>query len=252
MASQVIEAPRQTSTKSTNGVAKHVYPTKNGTPSAPPLESGDRLARTEFERRYTANPEIKKAELVEGVVYVASPLRVKQHGEPHGHLNTWIGVYVASTSPLRFSDNSTFRLDMDNEPQPDISVWIDRGPLARATVDEDDFLVGVPELLIEIAASSAAVDLTAKKNAYRRNGVQEYLVLQVYEQKTSWFVWNEGEYQEIQPDEDGLLRSRVFPGLWLDSAKFWAGDLAGLLAVVQQGISSKEHQEFIERLKSTE
>lgn len=252
MASQVVDVTRQTTTKATNGVAKHIFSAKNGTLSTPPLESGDRLSRAEFERRYNAHPEIRKAELIEGVVYVASPVRVRKHGTPHSHITIWLGNYIVATPGLQIADNSTFRLDIDNEPQPDISVWIESGPLARASVDEDDYLIGAPELLIEVAASSAAVDLTSKKNSYRRNGVQEYLVLQVYEQITTWFEWQEGEYKEIQPDADGFLRSRVFPGLWFDPTKFWAGDLAGLLAVVQQGISSKEHQEFIERLKSTE
>ena len=248
MASQVVEATKPAKAHSKDVPANGHLAQKNGNSLIPPLESGDRLSRAEFERRYNAHPEIKKAELIEGVVYVASPVRVRKHGVPHSHINGWLATYVAATPGLQIADNSTFRLDIDNEPQPDVSVWIEKGPLARATVDEDDYLIGAPELLIEIAASSAGVDLTAKKNAYRRNGVQEYMVLQVYEQKTSWFEWHEGEYREIEPEADGTVRSRVFPGLWFDSAKFWAGDLSGLLAVVQQGIASAEHSNFAERL----
>lgn len=253
MTSQVAEVVKAQDTpfavKTKNGVSKLHVTKQNGTLPIPPLESGDQLSRAEFERRYNAHPEIKKAELIEGVVYVSSPVRVRQHGTPHSHINGWLTIYVAATPGLGIADNSTFRLDIDNEPQPDISVWIEKGPLARAFVDEDDYLAGAPELLIEVAASSAALDLTVKKNAYRRNGVQEYLVLQVYERKSSWFEWHEGEYKQIEPDENGILRSHVFPGLWFDSEKFWSGDLAGLLALVQQGIATEEHKAFVESLK---
>ena len=215
----------------------------------PPLESGDRLTRAEFERRYTLHPELKKAELIEGVVYVASPLRVKQHGEPHSHIITWLGIYLASTPGLRMADSSTYRLDDENEPQPDVSVWIDQPGRGGAQIDADDYLIGAPELLVEVAASTASIDLGDKKRAYQRKGVQEYLVLQVYEQQVSWFTWHGGEYQEILADEQGILQSRIFPGLWLDAAKFWAGDIGGLLAALQAGLATPEHSNFVESLK---
>ena len=215
----------------------------------PPLESGDRLTRAEFERRYKFHPEIKKAELIEGVVYVASPLRVKQHGEPHSHIITWLGVYLASTSGLRMADSSTFRLDDDNEPQPDVSVWIDQSEDGQAQIDADDYLIGAPELLVEVAASTVSIDLGDKKEAYQRIGVQEYLVLQVYEQKTAWFTWRAGAYHELEADAQGILRSGIFPGLWLDPQKFWAGDLAGVLAVLQQGLTRSEHAAFVQKMK---
>lgn len=214
----------------------------------PPLESGDRLTRAEFERRYMLHPELKKAELIEGVVYVASPLRVKQHGEPHSHIITWLGVYLASTPGLRMADSSTYRLDDENEPQPDVSVWIDQPGQGGAQIDADDYLVGTPELLVEVAASTASIDLGDKKRAYQRQGVQEYLVLQVYEQQVSWFTWRDGEYHEIVADEQGILCSRIFPGLWLDPAKFWAGDIGGLLATLQAGLATPAHSAFVENL----
>src|SRR5687767_3807380 len=66
--------------------------------SKPPLNSGDHLSRAEFERRYQAHPEIKKAELIEGVVYLPSPVRHDQHGHPHFNIITWLGLYCASVS----------------------------------------------------------------------------------------------------------------------------------------------------------
>ena len=218
-------------------------PPVNGTNGhSPALESGDRLTRAEFERRYKAHPEIKKAELIEGVVYVAAPVRVNQHGVPHSRITGWLGVYQAATPGLNIADNATLRLDLDNEPQPDVAVWLDAG---GAMVTMDDYLAGAPELIVEIASSSVALDLHAKLHAYRRNGVQEYLVILPQEARMRWFCWQDGETTELQPDAEGILKSRVLPGLWLAAQPFWQGDLAGLLAVLQQGIASAEHQAFV-------
>jgi Uma2 family endonuclease len=133
-------------------------------------------------------------------------------------------------------------------PQPDVCVWIDQTHGGQAQLTEDDYLAGSPELIVEVAASSAAYDLHDKRNAYRRNGVPEYLVLLTYEQRAIWHHWHEGQYAEVLPDEQGIIRSQVFPGLWLEPARFWAGDLAGLLALVQQGVNSPEHADFVQRL----
>jgi Uma2 family endonuclease len=214
----------------------------------PPLESGDRLTRAEFERRYSARPDIKKAELIEGVVYVASPIRVERHGEPHSHVIVWLGNYCAASAGIRLTDNSSLRLDLDNEPQPDVAVWIDEPYGGGAYVGEDDYLEGAPELIAEVVGSSAAYDLHDKRNAYRRNRVQEYVVLLTTERRTVWYTWREGEYHELTPDEQGILRSRVFPGLWFSPSHFWAGDLAGLLAVLQQGLATPEHAAFVQEL----
>lgn len=215
----------------------------------PPLDSGDRLTQAEFERRYHLHPEIKKAELIEGVVYVASPVRIKQHSVPHARIMAWVTHYWVATPGILVADNGTYRLDEENEPQPDVSVWIDQ--VGNAQIDEDDYLVGAPELLIEVAASTASIDLGAKKEAYRRQGAQEYLVLQVYEQKTTWFTLRDGAYQEIEANAEGILRSVVFTGLWLDPQKYWAGDMAGVLAILQQGVTTPEHTTFVETLAST-
>lgn len=215
--------------------------------SIPPLENGDRLSRAEFERRYRAHPEIKKAELIEGVVYVASPVRVRKHGTPHSKITIWLGIYLESTHGVEIADNSTLRLDLDNEPQPDVSVWIEGG---KAFVDDDDYLQGAPELLVEVAGSSATIDLNSKLHAYRRNGVGEYLVLLTHEKEVRWFSFEQGETQPIEADADGVLCSRIFPGLHLHPAYFWQGNLPGLLDVLRKGIATPEHAMFVERLQS--
>lgn len=211
-----------------------------------PLENGDRLSRIEFERRYTAMPKVKKAELIEGVVYMASPLRHRSHGQPHAAIMALLSAYWVATPGVNLGDNSTVRLDLDNEPQPDALLRIESG--GRSLVSTDDYLEGSPELIVEIAASSAAYDLHDKKQVYRRNGVQEYIVWQVYENKLDWFSLTEGEYLPLQPDESGVVKSLVFPGLWLSIPLILTGDLAKAIAVLQSGLNSPEHAQFIELL----
>ncbi len=213
-----------------------------------PLESGDRLNRDEFERRYSAMPHLKKAELIEGVVYVPAALRFRSHGQPHGRLKTWLGVYAASTLGVALGDNSTVRLDLDNEPQPDAVLLIEESAGGQTRLSDDDYVEGAPELVAEIAASSAAIDLHDKKRAYRRNGVREYIVWQVYEQKLDWFYLQEGEYVSLPVDEDGVIRSQVFPGLWLAVDNLLAENMAQVLAVLQAGLDSPEHTAFVQQL----
>jgi Uma2 family endonuclease len=212
------------------------------------LESGDRLTRAEFERRYDAMPELKKAELIEGVVYVGSPVRLKAHGAPHGLVVTWLGVFTAATPGVRFADNTTVRLDLDNEPQPDALLCIEPAAGGRARETEDDYLEGPPELVVEVAASSASLDRHAKLHVYRRNGVQEYLIWQVLDRRVEWFALEEGIYVPLTPDERGVIHSRVFPGLRLDMHAMEAGDLARVLAEQQTALGSDTHRAFIAHL----
>jgi Uma2 family endonuclease len=220
------------------------------TREVPPLENGDRLTRAEFMRRYDAMPDLKKAELIEGVVYVPSPVRQKYHGRQHHHLLTWIGNYEAGTPGLEGGDNSTILLDLDNAPQPDGVLFIQPDHGGQVKINEDGYIAGAPDLVAEVAASSASYDLHDKLNAYRRNGVREYVVYRVFERKVDWFVLKEGRFEALETSADGLLRSTIFPGLWLDAAALIRGDLATVLAVVQQGLSSPEHTEFAARLQA--
>lgn len=211
----------------------------------PPLESGDRLTRFEFERRYEAMPHLKKAELIEGVVYVASPLRFRSHSQPHSRLVTWLGVYQASTQGVELGDNPTVRLDLDNEPQPDAVLLITESAGGQARLSEDDYVEGAPELIAEVAASSTAIDLGDKKRAYRRNGVREYIVWQVFDQKIDWFSLQDDDYTLLMPNDQGIVRSQVFPGLWLQVSAMLEGEMQQVLAVLQQGLGSVEHQAFV-------
>ena len=217
--------------------------------AVPALENGDRLTRAEFERRYEAMPQMKKAELIEGVVYVPSPVRHRQHGSPHANLITWLGLYTANTPGVEVGDNSSVRLDLDNEPQPDALLFIDPACGGQVRISDDGIIEGAPELVAEVASSSVSYDLHAKLHVYRRNGVREYIVWRVLEQAVDWFVLRDGQYERMPQDAQGLVRSEVFPGLWLDPAALLRGDLATVLAMVQQGLASPEHHAFVARLR---
>lgn len=228
-------------------MATHAQQDKSVESDVPPLRAGDRLTREEFERRYEAMPEVKKAELVEGVVYMPSPVSAEEHGEPHFDFVTWLGVYRAHTPGVRGGDNSTLRLDLDNMPQPDAYLRVE-SECGGQTRMVEGYIEGGPELIAEVAASSASYDLHDKLNAYRRNGVQEYVVWRVWDQQFDWFQLVGGRYEPLAADAKGIYRSRTFPGLWMDSAAVVRGDLAQVLAVLQQGLESPEHAIYVEAL----
>jgi len=218
-------------------------------PRTPILHAGDRLTRDEFERRYAAMPDLKKAELIEGVVYVGSPVRYVQHGQPESDLAAWLVFYAVLTPGVGRVGNCTVRLDLDNEPQPDLLLRIPEQAGGHSRVGKDDYLEGPPELVVEVAASSVSYDLHQKLHAYRRNGVLEYLVHRVDDREVDWFVLERGTYARMQADRDGLLKSRVFPGLWLDVQALLAADLPALRAAIDRGVACAEHADFAARLR---
>jgi Uma2 family endonuclease len=236
-----------TGTKPTNP-AEPMTTQDNGT--ILPLENGDRLTRAEFERRYDAMPGIKKAELIEGEVYMPAPVRHKRQSHTHTRLITWLGVYESGTPGVEAGDNGTVRLDETNEPQPDAPLIIVPECLGQVRIGDDDYLEGAPELIAEVATSSASYDLGNRRNAYARNGVREYIVWRVLDREVDWFVNREGQFDRLAPAAGGVLVSTVFPGLWLDPGALVRGEMAVVLAVLQQGQTSAEHAEFVARLNA--
>ena len=160
----------------------------------------------------------------------------------------WLGLYRASTPGVEVGDSATLRIDLDNEPQPDAFLRIEpsRGGQSRTTAD--GYVDGAPELVAEVAASSASYDLHAKLHVYRRSGVREYIVWRVLDGEIDWFALRSGQYQAMTPDAAGLLRSEAFPGLWLDPAALLRDDIARVLAVLQEGVRMGEHDAFVAQL----
>jgi Uma2 family endonuclease len=217
-------------------------------PAIPLLQAGDHLSRAEFEHRYASMPTIKKAELIEGVVCMPSPVHYLQHSRPHGTAMAWLVNYALATPGTAWADNASLRLDYENEVQPDAILFIDADHGGTCRVSADDFLQGPPELVVEVSGSTVSFDMNTKLRVYRRNGVPEYLVLLAQEERAVWHVLTEGEYRVMEPDEQGILRSQVFPGLRLHPEYFWASDLAGLMMVLNQGLASQEHDVFVAAL----
>ena len=215
----------------------------------PRLENGDHLDSHEFMRRYHAMPDVRKAELIEGVVYMSSPVRTDVHGQPHALLAGWLVNYFAATPGLIISDNGSVRLDARNEPQPDLSLLIDRSRGGRHGLDPEGYIDGSPDLVCEVAASSASIDRNAKFRAYQRNGVSEYILCRTEDVALDWFVLRGKKYRGMVADPSGILRSEAFPGLHLDSAAMLRGDIVRVLAVLQQGITTPEHAAFVESLR---
>ncbi len=224
----------------------------NGNGEIPPLKTGDRLTCDEFERRFDAMPELKKAELIEGVVYVASPVRQRQHGGPHSSLVGWLFVYRAATAGVELGDNSSAFLDSTNVPQPDCSLFIQPQHSGQVAIDQRGYIVGAPELVAEIAASTVDYDLHGKLRAYERNNVREYILWRVPDGAIDWFVLNNGKFEKRTADQDGIHRSRVFPGLWLDTGALLRDDFNTLLEVLDRGLKSREHSDFVARLQQPE
>lgn len=216
--------------------------------AVPPLANGDRLSRDEFERRYRAMPHLEKAELVEGTVHMPSPVSHQSHGGPHALVVTWLGTYRGATPGVELTAHATVRLDQDNEPQPDASLFIDPARGGQTRLDAAGYLEGAPELVVEVSGTTASYDLHDKLNAYRRNGVREYLVWRVEDEAIDWFVLREGKFVALLPDADGVLKSTVFPGLWLDPASMPDRDFAGVFHRLQEGLGTPAHAAFVRDL----
>lgn len=209
------------------------------------LHSGDRMTRAEFHRIYERTPEHFRAELIGGIVYVASPLRIA-HGSNHLPLGAVFFGYESGTPGTQSGDNTTILLGDEGEPQPDLYLRIlpEHGGQSRTT--PDDYVEGAPELIAEIAHSSRAIDLHAKRDDYTRYGVREYLVLCLRERRLRWFDLAAG--RELDADADGVYRIRVFPGLWVDGEALLARDFSRLTATLGRGLATPEHAAFVARL----
>ncbi len=215
-----------------------------------PLENGDRLTASEFMRRYEAMPHVKKAELIEGVVYMPSPVRYDAHAVPDSLIQFWLMAYSVETPGTEVGANGTTKLDVDNVPQPDAALRILEECGGSSRLDDEGYLVGAPELVVEIAASSSSIDLHHKLSAYRRSGVKEYLVWRTKEGAFDWFVLVEGNYQRQSPDAKGLCQSSTYPGLVLNIPALLARKSATVLATLKAGLKTKAHRAFAAELAS--
>lgn len=212
----------------------------------PPLREGDRLSSEEFLDRWIAMPELRHAELIGGVVFfMASPVS-RSHGNVHVRLGGWLDRYVDSTQGCDVGLDTTWLMARGNVPQPDLYLRIlpSHGGQSR---DQGEYNAGAPELAVEVSGSTASRDLGVKLELYRTEGVREYLSVVLHPRQVIWRQLVRGRYREIPADQDGILRSRVFPGLWLDPSAIWDQGKS-LRAAVEQGLRTPEHAAFVRKL----
>jgi Uma2 family endonuclease len=207
------------------------------------LVNGDHLDQKTFHALYEAMPEDCRAELIGGVVYMASPMKVP-HGKMGPLVSAWLGEYQAATPGTEVLLGATAILGPSSEPEPDHCLRILPEYGGSSLTNDDDYLEGPPELIVEISHSTAAIDLHAKKDDYEAAGVKEYLVLALKSKQALWFQRRRGRFAPLRADADGVFRSRVFPGLWLDAAAILAFDRAATLAALRRGLASDEHSRF--------
>lgn len=221
-------------------------PDKSKESALPPLENGDHLDQKTFHARYEAMPEGTRAELIGGTVYMSSPLK-RPHGKMHMRASRWLLDYEEATPGTEGFDNATILLGEASEPQPDLCLLIAHAERGQ-TSEEDEYIVGAPELIVEIASSTESIDLHGKRRDYEQAGVREYVVVLVRQARVLWFVSRNGQFEELPLSDDGIYRSEVFPGLWLDPAALLRLDGPRLREMLQQGLASPEHAAFIARL----
>jgi Uma2 family endonuclease len=211
----------------------------------PGLADGQRLTRAEFERRYEALPELKKAELIGGVVHLPSRSPLSE-GRARASIVTCLGIYELETPGVEALARVTVRLGDDDVPEPDACLRLLRDGASR--VDEDDFIAGPPELVVEASSASLAFDLDAKRRAYERHGCREYVVLAVPDRALRAFTLEDGQLVSRAVDADGIYRSRAFPGLWLDETAIVDDDPVRAMAVTRAGLATPEHAAFVRAL----
>ena len=218
------------------------------TSTIPPLVDGERLTREEFHRRYLPMTQIKTADLIEGIVYIGPRIPAKR-GEARAHLAGRLGFYSFQTPGVGGGINGTVRLEGDNEVQPCCVVRLAELSGGRSRIDTDGYLEGGPELVGEVTLALSSVECHSKKRVYLANGVREYVIWRIEDDAIDWFVLRDGKYDALAT-EAGIRKSEAFPGLWLDTAAMLRGDLAGVFAVLQQGMATPEHAAFVARLTS--
>lgn len=210
------------------------------------LVTGQLLHREEFERRWDESPQIKYAELIDGIVRVNGPVKAT-HGRTLAWLSTWLVSYEMETPGVFSCGPVSVRLDESNMPLPDSTLMIDPQRGGNCRISEDDIVEGAPELICEVTTDSTSFDLSAKLGLYERCSVQEYLVWRTIDRAIDWFELRNGRYQRTIR-RDGLYQSQVFPGLWLRPEDAINGRLKAIRQTLQQGCSSAEHLAFVRRL----
>lgn len=213
------------------------------------LYNGDRMTQSEFHQVYEATPQGYKAELIAGVVHEPSPLGWP-HSKSDAQLGQLLGHYAGLTDGLECGHSPSVILGEEDEVQPDIVLRVKPHCGGQTKNSEGDipYVIGPPELVAEVAHSSRAIDLHLKKDRYTLARVPEYIVLCLEPEKLYWFDLSLQE--ELTPTEDGIWRSRIFPGLWIHGGGLLKHDYRLCLDILNRGMDTAEYRRFSSKLKS--
>jgi Uma2 family endonuclease len=210
------------------------------------LVAGQRLDQPTFHALYEAMPSGTRAELIGGVVYMPSPVG-RAHGRAQVPVIVWLDYYAEHTPGVEVLDNATIILGWKSQPQPDVMLRV-LPKCGGRTRDQKGFVRGAPELVVEVAKATRYVDLGPKLADYEQAGVLEYIVRALRPDEILWFEQQHGALARRPMGADGLYRSEVFPGLWLDPQALVKGDRRRLRDVLDLGCATPEHAAFVARL----
>jgi Uma2 family endonuclease len=210
------------------------------------LVEGQRLDQPTFHALYEAMPPGIRAELIDGVVFMPSPVGL-EHGEAQVPVIVWLSYYAEMTTGVRTMDNATTILGWKSEPQPDALLRI-LPDFGGQTHDREGYVHGAPELVVEVSKATRYVDLGPKLEDYQRAGALEYVVRAIDPDEIYWYGRDQGSLIQRPIGNDGFYRSAVFPGLWLDPVALLKADTRRLRAVVDLGCATPEHAAFVARL----
>jgi hypothetical protein len=213
----------------------------------PPLVAGEHLDQPTFHERYEAMPPDTCAELVGGIVYMPSPMRL-DHGNESRFVGGWLDRYQRFTPGVEGADGATVKLDPKGEPQPDHFLFISPELGGQSDVDSEGYFTVASELIVEVARSTRHYDLNQKKVDYERAGVCEYVVVELDPNRLPWFIRTGKHFKKLPPGRDGIYRSKVFPGLWLDPESIFSRDRVRRDEVLERGVRAPEHAKFAARL----
>ena len=218
-------------------------------PYVPPFEDGDVMDQPTFHALYLETPKGFRAELIEGVVQMPSPVQ-RRHAQPSRKVSQWLGAFADATEGTDAFNEITAILAKDSEPQPDHSLIVLPEAGGQTSVSSEDYVIGAPELALEVSNTSVLIDLHAKKQMYDKYGVREYIVVETKRRVVHWFVRRVDQFVPLKVDADGILKSKCFPGLWLESSALFDRSAARLLTTLKLGLATPEHAKFAAKLQS--
>lgn len=217
----------------------------------PLLRNGEHLNQRTFHKRYEAAPEDFRAELVGGIVFLRTR-RTRAHGALLAKVGSWLCEYGDATPGTEGLLDVTVALGPASELEPDACLLHLPKCGGQTWEDEDGYINGAPEWVGEVSDSTESIDRNRKKLDYEKAGVREYMVAALRTGQVFWYIRRRGKFKEMAPGSDGIFRSEVFPGLWLDPAAFLKRDGKRVLAVLHQGLASPEHATFVAKLKKAQ